>query len=378
MEVTSNGGSIMAVKEKFEFGVAPFIDETKKREVKIPYPATLAGVNYTRNPELWSYYPSFSIWSGKEMNGEIFNDPGIVDKLHQSFQLGLHSSAGIPKDPIAIDNGHASYKDMPQSAWGYIIDTAVVKGEEVIDIIQGEESSRKSPVDTRVLMLLIGWLPSGLQAIASGSAPSISISMDTFENGNVILRQPGLVIRPADNWLPKLAAFEEKEVIKLAEETKTFMDANSAVMQAWMELLAGMDEAMGQELLDKVKTLVGGETPEMEQKTEPFAVQTALTKEDVQAMINTALSGITAQPVAAMPEPIVPTEGMLTARFESADLPFDIAEKLENKCKDFDKETAKTFVANFKANHNPPKAGHDLPEPDVDINKVPASVMVWK
>lgn len=96
------------------------------------------------------------------------------------------------------------------------------------------------------------------------------------------------------------------------------MDANSPVMQAWMELLAGMDEAMGQELFDKVKALIGGETPEtpapeMEQKTAPFAVQAALTKEEVQAMITDAIAGITAPPVATMPAPVAPTEGMLTA-----------------------------------------------------------------
>lgn len=371
----------MAVKV-FDFGVAPYVDETKRLNVTVPYPAILAGVNYTQNDELWSYYPAFSTWKGKIMNGEGFT-PEIIEKLHQSFQLGIHSTAGIPKDPIPIDNGHSSYKDMKQEAVGYIVDTAVCKGGEIVDIIAGQESFRKCPEETLVLMLKIAWLPSGFQAVASGTAPSISISMDNFENGNVILRQPGLVVRPADNWLPKVVAFGENEVTKLEEKTKTFMDANSPIMQAWMELLAGMDEVMGQELFDKVKALIGGETPEtpvpeMEQKTAPFAVQAALTKEEVQAMITDAIAGITAPPVATMPAPVAPTEGMLTARFESADLPFDIAEKLEDKCKDFDKETAKIFVANFKANHNPPKSGHDLPDADVDINKVPASVMVWK
>lgn len=357
----------------FDFGVAPFVDDSKKREVTIPYPATLAGVNYTKNPDLWSYYPSFSIWTGKVMNGETFNDPEIVTKLHNSFQLGLHSSAGIPKDPIAIDNGHSSYKDLPQGAVGYIVDTAVINGNEVIDIIQGQEVPRKSPEDTKVLMLSIAWLPSGLQAIASGTAPSISISMDVMGE-NVILRQPGLVTRPADNWIPKLVAFEEKEATTMPENkeesTKKFMDSNSPVMQAWLELLASMDDATGQAILDKIKAEMTG-TPETPMEKEAFAVDTPLTKADVEAMITNAISGLTAQPVATLPP--APTEGMLTARFEAADLPFEIGEKLEAKCKDFDKETAKTYVMNFKANHNPPKLGHDLPATgEIDVKKMSA------
>jgi len=359
--------------DTFDFGVAPYVDESKRIEITVPYPSVLAGVNYTKNPDLWSYYPSFSVWSGKVMNGET-HEPEVVDKLHRSFQMGLHSSAGIPKDPIPIDNGHASYKDVKQEAYGYVIDSAVVNGNEIVDIVNGQEAIRNCPEGTRVLMLKIAWLPSGFQAVASGSAPSISISLDNFENGNVILRQPGLVIRPADNWIPKLAAFEEKGA---KVETKKFMDANSPVMQAWVELLAGLDEAVGQELFDKVKELMAGtpDTPPAETAPEMNSIAPALTKEEVQAMITTAISGLTTQPVATLP---TPTEGMLTARFEAVGLPFEISEKLEEKCKDFTAEQAKTYVMSFKASHNPPKAGHDLPEIDEDINKVPASIMEWK
>lgn len=360
----------------FDFGTAPFIDDTKKREVTIPYPATLAGVNYTKNPDLWSYYPSFSIWTGKVMNGETFNDPEIVTKLHNSFQLGIHSSAGVPKEPIPIDNGHSSYKDLPQGALGYIVDTAVVNGNEVIDIIQGAETPRNSPPDTKVLMLSIAWLPSGLQAIASGTMPSISISMDVMGE-NVILRQPGLVTRPADNWIPKLVAFEEKEAITMPEdknESKLFMDSNSPVMQAWLEMLATMDEATAQAILDKVKAEMAEPAPAPMQEKQEFALATPLTKEDVQAMISNAIAGITTQPVATLP----PTEGMLTARFEAADLPFEIGEKIENKCRHFNEDQAKAYVMKFRESYNPPKLGHELPEDDMDINKIPASVMQWK
>ncbi len=363
---------------KYDFGVAPFVDDSKKQEVTTPYPATLAGVNYTKNPDLWGFFPSFSIWKGKVMNGETFEDPGIVDKLHQSFQLGLHSSAGIPKDTIPLDNGHSSYKGIPQGSLGYVVDTAVVNGNEIIDIVQGNEQPRKSPEDTRVLMLKLALLPSGLNAIASGSAPSISISMDVIGE-NVILRQPGLVTRPADNWIPKLVAFEEMEKIMPEEkkESKLFMDSNSPVMQAWLELLATLDEATGQAILDKIKAEMTEPAPaETPMEKQAFAVDTPLTKEDVAKMITDAISTLTTQPVATVPT--APTEGMLTARFESADLPFEIGEKIELKCKDFDETKAKEFVKTFKASFKQPKLGNDLPEPVMDINKVPASVMQWK